>query len=156
MARLGAATLVARHHPANEGSGRIVTKLGMHLHDDGTDRYGRPCRISVLPCDPRKPPHPTDRTRRSSRLDPPPVRAPPTSGWRTRRHGHRSRVLRLPRAGTTREEGGREGVRLTLRTPSLPRRPYLSGRSDHLRLTWRMPSLLTGGTACQEGAITCV
>ncbi|MBB3725047.1 hypothetical protein FHR33_000907 [Nonomuraea dietziae] len=29
-----------------------MTKLGMHLHDDGTDRYGRPCRISVLPLRP--------------------------------------------------------------------------------------------------------
>ncbi|MEU4330707.1 GNAT family N-acetyltransferase [Nonomuraea dietziae] len=104
---VGRCTLVARHYRANEASGRIMTKLGMHLHDHGTDRYGRPCRISILPLRPRKPTHPTDRTRRSSRLAPPPVRAPPTSGWRIGRHGHRSRVLRPPHAGTTREEGER-------------------------------------------------
>ncbi|GAA2696144.1 hypothetical protein GCM10010412_089640 [Nonomuraea recticatena] len=39
---MGAATLVGAL--ANEASGRIMTKLGMHLHDDGTDRYGRPLR----------------------------------------------------------------------------------------------------------------
>ncbi|TMR09877.1 GNAT family N-acetyltransferase [Nonomuraea turkmeniaca] len=47
--RLGAATLIARHHPANEASGRIMVKLGMIPHGDGTDRYGRPCRIHILP-----------------------------------------------------------------------------------------------------------
>ncbi|MEV4165874.1 GNAT family N-acetyltransferase [Nonomuraea dietziae] len=51
-AGLGAATIVARHHPANVAPGRIMTNLGMHRHDDGTNRYGRPCRISILPLRP--------------------------------------------------------------------------------------------------------
>ncbi|SDQ69732.1 GNAT family N-acetyltransferase [Thermostaphylospora chromogena] len=47
--RLGAATLVARCHPANHASERIMIKLGMTLHGDGLDRYGHPCRVYTLP-----------------------------------------------------------------------------------------------------------
>lgn len=47
--RLGTATLVARCHPANAPSERIMVKLGMTYHGDGLDRYGRPCRIYTMP-----------------------------------------------------------------------------------------------------------
>ena len=46
---LGTATLVARCHPDNRSSERIMRKLGMTFHTPGLDRYGRPCRIYAMP-----------------------------------------------------------------------------------------------------------
>lgn len=46
--RLGTATLVARCHPDNEASQRIMAKLGMARHGEGVDRYGHPCWVYVL------------------------------------------------------------------------------------------------------------
>lgn len=45
---LGAVTLIARHHPGNEASARIMIKLGFISYGDGVDRYGHPCRIYSL------------------------------------------------------------------------------------------------------------
>ncbi|MFO7250023.1 MAG: GNAT family N-acetyltransferase [Actinomycetes bacterium] len=47
--RLATATLVARCHPDNRPSKRIMGKLGMTFHGTGLDRYGGPCRIYAMP-----------------------------------------------------------------------------------------------------------
>lgn len=47
--RLSTAALVARCHPDNRSSERIMRKLGMTFHTPGLDRYGRPCRIYAMP-----------------------------------------------------------------------------------------------------------
>lgn len=59
--RLGAATLVARCHPANRPSERIMIKIGMTYHGDGHDRHGTPYRVYTLPRPLITPPSPRDQ-----------------------------------------------------------------------------------------------
>ena len=45
---VGAQRLAARYRPANEASGRVMTKIGMRLYGDIVDAAGEPIRVCEL------------------------------------------------------------------------------------------------------------